>query len=441
MKPRSPNPCPTHREIASLVDRRAFLVAGAMGFRGLDAARLSAAETTRGKAKTTILIWLSGGASHIDTWDMKPNSKDEMVRGEFRPIATSVPGTQISELMPHLARQADNYALIRSVCHTLAAHAPGQQYMRSGNRPNPSLEYPNHGSVISKEHAAPVGIPPYVSLPVRRTNGGVETPGYLGVAYSSFAVSGDPNAANFSVRALTTPGGLTLERIEKRIAFMEGLDTAFRSVDLKSQQLDGMDKFYQQAYEILRSANARHAFDVQSENDKVRDQYGRTPFGQSCLLARRLVEVGVRCVAIDFGSWDTHKQNFSSLKDRLLPPFDQGVAGLLEDLKTRGLLENTVVWCTGEFGRTPKINNNAGRDHWARAMSMIMAGGGIKGGQVIGATDENAAEPVTHPYSPDDAAASFLHALGIDYHQEYDTPTGRPVMISREGNPIPELFA
>jgi len=427
------------------IRRRDFLKAGALGSLGVSLAGLlrheaAGAINSNDSGKNAIFIYLPGGQSHHDTWDMKPDSKDAMVRGEFEPIATSVPGTQVSELMPNLARQADNYAIIRSVCHTLAAHAPGQQYMRSGNPPNPSLEYPNHGSVVSKEHAAPVGIPPYVSLPIRRTNGGVETPGFLGVAYSSFAVSGDPNARDFSVRALTTPGGLTLKRIEKRIAFMEGLDTAFREVDLKSQQLDGMDQFYQQAYEILRSANARRAFDIQNENDKVREHYGRTPFGQSCLLARRLVEVGVRCVAIDFGSWDTHKQNFSTLKNRMLPPFDQGVAALLEDLKTRGLLENTVVWCTGEFGRTPKINDNAGRDHWARAMSMIMAGGGIKGGQVIGATDENAAEPVTHPYSPDDAAASFLHALGIDHKMEYHTPTGRPVLISRDGDPIPELF-
>ena len=235
--------------------------------------------------------------------------------------------------------------------------------------------------------------------------------------------------------------GLTLDRIEKRIAFMQGLDTTFRNVKLQSQQLEGMDTFYQQAYDILRSSKAREAFNLNGVDAKTRETYGRTPFGQACLLARRLVEAGVRIVSIDFGSWDTHKTNFPSLKDKMLPPFDQGVAALLEDLSDRGLLDNTVVWSTGEFGRTPKINKNGGRDHWARAMSMIMAGGGVKGGQIIGKTDEKAEAPVELPYKPDDAAASFVHALGIDPHKEYRTPTGRPVMLYRHGSPIKELFS
>jgi hypothetical protein len=312
--------------------------------------------------------------------------------------------------------------------------------MRSGNRPIPSLEYPNIGAVVAKEHTAPVGIPPYVSLPVSRTNGGVETPGYLGVAYSSFAVDGDPNAKEFDVRALAMPGGLTMQRIDARFQLMQGLDTAFRTADLKSRQLEGMDKFYQQAYEILHSSVAREAFDLSQVNDKTRDKYGRTSFGQACLLARRLVEAGVRCVAIDFGGWDTHRDNFTTLKDKLLPPFDQGMAALLEELFDRALLDSTVVWATGEFGRTPTINKNAGRDHWARGMSMIMAGGGIRGGQVIGKTNENGEEPVGTAYKPDDAAASYLHALGIDHKKEYNTPTGRPVTVLRDGEPIKELF-
>lgn len=427
------------------VTRRNVLKAGLLGGMGISLANLlrweaQGAIASGDSGKNAIFIYLPGGQSHHDTWDMKPDSKDEMVRGEFKPIDTNLPGLQVCEHMPNLARQAGKFALLRSVCHTLAAHAPGQQYMRSGNKPSPALEYPNHGSIVAKEHAAPVGIPPYVSLPVSRTNGGVETPGYLGVKYSSFAVNEDPNLAEFSVRALATPDGLTLDRIEKRVKFMRGLDTAFRNVELHSQQLEGMDSFYHQAYDILRSSKAREAFDLNSVPDKQRERYGRTSFGQALLLARRLVEVGVRCVAVDFGSWDTHRDNFKSLKENLLPPFDQGVAALLEDLHQTGLLDNTVVWCTGEFGRTPKINDNAGRDHWARAMSMIMAGGGIKPGQVIGETDENAAEPIDNPYSPDDAAASFMHALGIDHKKEYHTPTGRPVMISRDGNPIPELF-
>jgi hypothetical protein len=392
------------------------------------------------RGKNGIFVYLPGGQSHLDTWDMKPDSKHDYVRGEFKPIHTVVKGLDISEHLPHLAKQADKYVVLRNVCHTLAAHAPGQQYMRSGNRPIASLEYPNIGSVVAKEHAAPVGIPPYVSLPVNRSNGGVETAGYLGVAYTSFAVTGDPNAEDFDVRALAMPGGLTMKRIDARYQLMQGLDTAFREVSVSSRQLDGMDKFYQQAYDILHSTAARKAFDINSVSDKERAKYGRTPFGQACLLARRLVEAGVRCVAIDFGSWDTHRKNFEALKDTMLPPFDKGLAALFEDLDDSGLIDNTVVWCTGEFGRTPKVNNNAGRDHWARGMSMVMGGGGIQGGRVIGATNDDGEEPVGTSYKPDDAAASFFHALGIDGKKEYHTPTGRPVMIVRDGMPIPELF-
>jgi uncharacterized protein (DUF1501 family) len=430
------------------IKRRDFLKAGTLGSLGVSLAGLLKLEAEAArlenksfrKLNNAIFIYLPGGQSHHDTWDMKPHSSDADVRGEFKPIQTNLPGLQICEHLPNLARQADKYALIRSVHHTLAAHAPGQQYMRSGNKPIPSLEYPNHGSIISKERKSPKGIPPYVSLPVARTNGGVETPGYLGVAHSSFAVAGDPNASQFNVRALAMPNGMTLERIDKRISFMKGLDTAFRNVDLKSQQLEGMDSFYQQAYDILKSSAAREAFDLSKVDAKTRDKYGRTPFGQACLLAQRLVQAGVRCVAIDFGSWDTHRTNFPTLKDKMLPAFDKGVAALLEELHLRGLLDETVVWSTGEFGRTPKINPNAGRDHWARAMSMIMAGGDIQGGQVIGKTDDKGQEPIDSPYSPDDAATSFLHALGIDHKKEYHTPTGRPVMISRNGSPISELF-
>ena len=426
------------------IDRRDFIRAGALGALGVSLGDLLRTEAECGLAKNAsrknaIFVYLPGGQSHHDTWDMKPESPDSDVRGEFKPIATIVPGLEICEHMPNLALQADKYALLRSVHHTLAAHAPGQQYMRSGNKPTPSLEYPNHGSIIAREYSSPRGIPPYVSLPIARTNGGVETPGYLGVAYSSFAVNGNPNEVDFSVRALAMPGGMSFERIEKRIAFMKKLDTKFRRTNVKSLPLEGMDKFYQQAYEILNSTAARRAFDLSRVDARTRDKYGRTPFGQACLLALRLVEVGVRCVAIDFGSWDTHRTNFPSLKDKLLPAFDMGVATLLEELHLRGLLDDTVVWSTGEFGRTPKINQNAGRDHWARAMSMIMAGGAIRGGQVIGRTDDKGQEPAESPYSPDDAAASFLSALGIDTGKEYHTPTGRPVMISRNGEPIQEL--
>jgi uncharacterized protein (DUF1501 family) len=261
------------------------------------------------------------------------------------------------------------------------------------------------------------------------------------VAHGPFSALGDPNAQDFSVRALASPPGFSAQALEARAALLKQVDTTFRDAGLVNQDLEGMDKAYQQAFDILRSPIVRKAFDIASEPEKLRDRYGRTTFGQTCLLARRLIEAGTRCVSIYFGGWDTHQYNFRDLKNTLLPPWDAGVAALLEDLGGRGMLDSTVVWCTGEFGRTPKINNtNAGRDHWPRAMSMIFSGGGIRGGQVIGKTDKTGSEPVDTACSPEDCAASFYRALGIDPLTEYHTPDGRPVYLVRDGKPISTLW-
>jgi hypothetical protein len=388
--------------------------------------------------KSVIFIFLCGGQSHLDTWDLKPDNTE--VGGEFKSIQTTVPELRICEHMPKLARQADKYLVLRNVSHTVAEHFMGQRYVRTGNRPSPALDYPEHGAIVCKELTAPQGIPPYVTLPLSRTNGVIESAGYLGVAYKSFTVQGDPNDARFSVRALTTPEGLSRERVERRIAFMNRLDQGLRGAEAHSQELEGMDQFYQKAVGMLASEPLRRAFDLSKESDQTRDLYGRHGFGQACLLARRLVEAGVRFIGIDFGGWDTHQNNFRALKSQLIPPWDEGLAALLQDLHQRGLLERTLVWSTGEFGRTPAINGNAGRDHWARASSMLLAGGGIKGGKVIGKTDAKAAEPIGERCTPDDVAASFLKVMGIDHHKEYYTPDGRPILIVREGKPIPELF-
>lgn len=428
------------------VSRRDFLRAGTLGLLGLNLptffryAEAGVVDSGKSLDKSAIFIYLGGGQTHLDTWDLKPDAPDG-IRGEFKPISTNAAGVQICEHLPHLAQQADKFAIVRSVAHNLAAHAPGQMFLRTGNRPLPSLQYPGYGSVVTKEYSAPPGIPPYVALPISSTNGGAETAGYLGVAYNPFTVNDDPNKPNFNVRALALPQGLSLERIEARRGLLTGLDTAFRTVDVKSQDLAGMDRFYQQAYEILSSPRAREAFDIHKEPDSVREKYGRNPFGQGCLLARRLIEAGVRFVSLDFGGWDTHAQNFQRLKTDKLPKLDQGLASLLEELAGRGLLPKTAVLMTGEFGRTPKINGNAGRDHWARAMSVVLAGGGIKGGQVVGKTNDKGEEPADNPLKPEDVAASFYHALGIDPHKEYHTPTGRPVHIVRDGKVIKELFA
>ncbi len=423
------------------ISRRDVLKAGVAGA-GLSLTsllRLDAHENAAASGKNAIFIFLTGGQSHMDSWDPKPDAGE--MKGEFESIATNVPELRVCEYMPYLAKQADKYCVVRNVSHTQGAHSPGQRYLQTGNRKIPSLEYPDYGAVISREHQSPAGVPQYVLVPGGGSNSATYSSGYLGVAYGPFSALGDPNAKDYDVRALATPEGVSLKQIEIRRRLLERVDTRFRNVDIANQNVDGMDKSYEKAFDILQSTTVRKAFDIDSENPKIRDQYGRHTFGQSCLLARRLVEAGTRCVSIYNGGWDTHEDNFRDLKSELLPPWDQGLAALIADLNDRGLLENTVVWCTGEFGRTPKINDKgAGRDHWARAMSMVFAGGGIRGGQVIGGTDKTGSEPIGDSYSPDDAAASFYQALGIDHHKEYYTPDGRPVMIAANGSPITKLW-
>jgi Protein of unknown function (DUF1501) len=422
--------------------RRDFLRVGVLGGFGVglaDLLRLEAQGASSSRQKNAIFIYLNGGQSHLESWDPKPDGGD--VAGEFRPVRTSLPGLSICEHMPKLARQADRYTVIRGIKDAIGAHRLAQLLMRTGNRALPSLAYPDVGSIIAREHQAPAGVPSYVSLPISASNGSSESAGYLGVAYSPFRVNEDPNAANFNIRALSTPTGMTFRRVESRMSLLQQLDTAYRDIDRDNANIKGRDQFYQQAADILRSSKTRKAFALDDEPVQVRQRYGRTSLGQACLLARRLIEVGVRCVTIDFGGWDTHRNNFTTLKDRLLPPWDAALAALLSDLHQRGLLADTLVWSTGEMGRTPKINKNAGRDHWGRAMSMVLAGGGIKGGFVLGKTDRTGSEVIEDGCKPEDVAASVLHALGINPRKEYHTSTGRPIMLVRDGNVVQSLFA
>jgi hypothetical protein len=426
------------------IRRRELLKAGVLGGMGLGLADLLRLEALgevdeKNRGKSAIFVFLDGGQSHIDSWDMKPEGGD--VAGEFKPIDTNLSGLQVCEHMPRLAQQADKYAVLRGVKGAIGVHGRGMQLVRTGNRPRASLVYPDLSSVISKEFRSPVGVPPFVSLPIKTSNSTTESAGYLGVAYRSFSVGGDPNGKDFSVRALSTPDGMKLSRVDARRSLMHQIDTAFQTVELENENLDGMDRFYQQAFDILRSQATREAFDLSREKDDVREHYGRTSVGQACLLARRLVEVGVRAVTIDFGGWDTHQNNFKSLKEDLLPPWDAAMAALLADLDQRGLLETTLVFSSGEMGRTPKINENSGRDHWGSAMSMLIAGGGVRGGQVLGATDEKGAEVTEVAGTPEDVAATCLKTLGIDPKKEYATATGRPITIIRDGSPIRKLFS
>ncbi|MEM7454485.1 MAG: DUF1501 domain-containing protein [Planctomycetota bacterium] len=390
-------------------------------------------------AKSAIFVELPGGPSHIDTFDPKPDAGSEF-RGTFDPIETNVSGIRISEHLPKMAQQADKFAILRGVSHTLGAHPLGQKFVFTGNRPTPSIEYPGFGSVAARELESPSDLPPYVAIP--RTGRG---PGYLGVRYAPLSTNGTPQPDQpFNVRGISLGGGLTIEQIERRRGLLQDLDTKFRDIQENDELLSGLDQFSQQAFNMITSTSARNAFDVSKERASYREMFGGDGFSQSCLLATRLIESGVRFVTITLSGWDTHQNNFSRLKDDLLPKLDSGLAGLFAGLAAKGLLDTTAVYVTGEFGRTPKINSRSaegGRDHYPRCMFMLMGGGGMNGGQVIGESDENASGPKHEAIKPEDAAASFLHAIGIDPHKEYETSIGRPIMIVRDGEKIPQLFS
>ena len=424
--------------------RRDFLKVGALGATGLTLAnylRLSEAGEvgSQAPAKAAIFIDLQGGPTHLDTFDMKPEAPEEY-RGKFKPVATNVSGMEICEHLPKLAQCADKVAILRGVSHTLGAHRLGSAYVYTGTRPLASLEYPGYGAVVTKETWKPSDIPPFVAIP--RSN---QRPGFLGVKYAPLDTSTTPRpGAPFSVRGISLANGLTVKEVERRQDLLRDLDTAFSGFEKNSQLLEGLDRFSQQAYSIITSKRSREAFDVSQEPESFAKKFGETPFGQSCLLATRLVASGVKFVTISYGGWDTHTDNFTRLEERLLPPFDEGFSALLTGLAEKGLLESTAVFVTGEFGRTPKINTRSaegGRDHYPRCMFMLMAGGGVRGGQVVGESDDKATLPANEAITPDDAAATFYHNLGIDHTKEYHTKTGRPITIVRDGNVIRKLFA
>lgn len=423
------------------MQRRDFLRVGALGASALTLSsylRMAhGGEIKDAPAKAAIFINLAGGPSHMDTFDLKPNAPSEY-RGEFSPIQTNVSGIEISEHLPKLAQQMDKFAILRGVSHSLAAHELGSLYVNTGNRPLPSIEFPCYGSVVSKELGGPSDLPPFVAM-----GAGQQKAGYLGVRYAPLNTGAAPKpGAPYSVRGISLQNGLTVSDVEQRQNLLRDLDTTFKGAERSSQLLDGLDRFGQQAYSMITSTRSREAFDVSKESPSFSAQYGQTDFGMSCLLATRLVESGVRFVTLNYGGWDTHNDNWTQLKTKRLPPFDEGLAALLNGLSQKGLLSSTCVFVTGEFGRTPKINTTRnGRDHYARAMFMLMAGGGVKPGQVLGASDEKALGPVGNGFKPDDVAASFFHNLGIDPQKEYQTNIGRPIMIVRDGEVIPELFA
>ena len=420
--------------------RRDFLQAGALGSAGLTLGsylRLaSAGEVKQAKGQAAIFVYLGGGPPHMDTFDLKPDAPAEF-RGEFNPIPTNVSGLQICEHLPKLAQCADKYTVLRGISHTLAGHELGTSYVNTGSRPVPSLIYPGYGAVISRELPGANDLPHFVAIP--------NTPqrsGYLGVQYAPLQTNSAPTAGQpYSVRGISLANGQTAEKFAARNSLLGKLDTGLDEFKASSKLVEGLDRFGQQAFDLISSPRARQAFDVSLEDPTIAEPFGTSKFGQSCLLATRLIEAGVKFATVSFGGWDTHTGNFKKCKESLLPELDAGLAGLFTTLDLKGLLASTTVFVIGEFGRTPKINPNAGRDHWPRAMFALLAGGGMRGGQVIGASDDKGQGPAGEPITPDQVAASFYHSLGIDFRKEYHTATGRPVTIVREGSLIPTLFS
>jgi hypothetical protein len=421
------------------IPRRDFLRVGALAGLGLNLPgflELAAAGAVQPrKAKAAIFVYLAGGPSHLDTFDLKPDAPDTH-RGAFHEIPTNVPGIRICEHLPKLAQCAEHYSILRGVSHTLGDHRLGSLYLNTGNRPLPSLDYPSYGAVVSKELPGRRDLPAFVAIPYTS-----QTTGFLNVEYGPLSTGQSPKpGVPMQLRGLSLTGGVTLEEIDRRQNLLHKFDTAFGSFAQDDKLLSGLDRFSQRAYDMLRSPHVRAAFDLGSESPAIRGRFGPHAFSQSCLLAARLVESGVRFVTVSLGGWDTHADNFNRLSTQLLPPLDDGLSGLFRTLADKGLLESTSVLVTGEFGRTPKINGNAGRDHHPRAMFCLMGGGGMRGGQVIGASDKLGMGPADEPIPPDNVAASFYHSLGIDHRKEYHTSSGRPVMIVRNGAPIGKLF-
>lgn len=421
------------------VKRRDFLKVGALGGLGLTLPNylrmVRAGETAPAKATSAIYIRLGGGPTHLDTFDLKPEG-DSAMRGEFKPIPTNVAGMEFCEHLPKLARCADKFAILRGVSHTLAAHDLGTKYLNTGNRPLPSLEYPGFGAVVSRELKSPDDLPPFVAIPNTPQTGGL-----LGIQYGPFSTNATPKLGSpFNVRGISLEGGLTLSDVNRRQKLLETVDTAFRGYEAKIDTLAGLDEFSDRAYSMISSTRAREAFDVSREPKEIAERFGAGELGQGCLLAMRLVASGVRFATVNTGRWDMHQDIFPNLKDRALPELDAALSALFTTLAERGLLDTTTVIVAGEFGRTPKINQRAGRDHWPRAMFVLMAGGGLKGGQVVGASDANGMGPAGDPITPDNVAATFYRTLGIDFHKEYHSSTGRPITIVRDGHVIPQLL-
>jgi hypothetical protein len=394
-------------------------------------------------AKSCILIWMDGGPTHYETFDPKPAAPKEY-RGEFDAIQTRLPGVCFSQHMKRLAAIADKLAVVRSIRHDQGNHGAGNHYMMTGAPPRIPVGcgafvsfHPSLGSVTAHERGAPAGLPAYFSMPDMSRSGG---PNFLGAKYAPFVVSDNPSSPSFRVRDVALPDGLTGDRFEGRRDIRAQLDRMQRITDKAAgDPALALDEHYQQAHELISSKEAQAAFDIQREPDRVREAFGRSAFGQRALLARRLVEAGVPFITLYEGGWDHHTKLFETCAKRL-PAFEATIAALIEDLHQRGMLDSTLVIALGEFGRTPQINKDAGRDHWSNAMSVLFAGGGTPGGQVVGATDTKGFAAIERVLSPENFASTIYTKLGIDPGKILYAPNGRPSHLVSDPTPISELM-
>lgn len=429
--------------------RRDFIQTGlgALGGLGLtDMLKLKAQAAAKGGSDTRcIFVWLDGGPSHYETFDPKPDAPSE-IRGEFGTVPTTVPGVHFCDKFPHLAKTFDKFTVIRSIAHNQNNHGAGNHYLMTG-KPTPVpvgcgayvTFHPSLGSVVSKYRQVDHGLPTYVSTPRMSRSGG---PNFLGAQHSPFVISDDPNKDSFRVRDVSIPTEIEDGRAKSRVELRQSLDKLQRLTDAAAEDpAVAFDDYYASAFDLITSQEAQEAFDISKEPEETRESYGRNDFGQRLLMARRLTEVGVPFVTVYYGGWDDHRGLFDGYKKNKAERVDTGVSALINDLSERGSLDNTMVVLLGEFGRTPKINKDAGRDHWSFAMSVLMAGAGIPGGQIVGATDVKGYYANENIYAPEDFAASIYTKMGIDHQTTLHDTSGRPVQLVDNGRLIKELFA
>jgi hypothetical protein len=418
---------------------------GGLSLPGLLNLQAIAATTTGARAKACIFLMLEGGPSHIDMWDLKPDAPAE-IRGPFKPISTLVPGTQISQILPLCSKIVDKITILRSHSHKDNAHQTGRHWVLTGYPPSfadgqakgiPFNElYPSIGSIVSRELGPGGHVPPYIEVPNALGPGG---PGFYGPKYAPFTIDNDPVQSDFQVRDLDLPDAVGGDRFARRRRMLTGADR-LGAARQATGRAAVMSSYYEQAVDLVTSPQARKAFDMKAESPAMRARYGLSSIGQCALLARRLVEAGCRFIGIDHGSWDTHTDNFTSHEKTLAPPTDRAFSTLVSDLDERGLLDETLVIMMGEMGRTPRINKDAGRDHWSQCQTVVLAGGGIKRGAVVGASDKTASIPTTEPFGIQDLLRTVFHLMGVDADKVYHTPLGRPVPIVSGGKLIHDIL-